>query len=112
MLHNPTCKELIVPSITNGETLLFLVDNYTKKYEELVVPIGDSEECRRIEEGLEDTKNKEQLIAALYLLYVSKAESAQEIAEVLDKKESNYLNGAFQFKIPPYIEGAIKWDLE
>ena len=112
LLHNPTCKELIVPSITNGETLLFLVDNYTKKYEELVVPIGDSEECRRIEEGLEDTKNKEQLIAALYLLYVSKAESAQEIAEVLDKKESNYLNGAFQFKIPPYIEGAIKWVLE
>ena len=112
LLQNPTCKELIVPSIINGEILLFLVNNYTKKYEELDVDIGDSEECRRIKEGLEDTKNKEQLIAALYLLYVSKAESAQEIAEVLDKKESDYLKGSFSFKIPPYIEGAIKWVLE
>ena len=112
LLHNPTCKELIVSSITNGEILLFLANNYSKKYEELVAAIGDSEECRRIKEGLEDTKNKEQLIAALYLLYVSKAESAQEIAEVLDKKESDYLKGAFPFKIPPYIEEAIKWVLE
>ena len=88
------------------------MNNYTQKYEKIVAAIGDSEECRRIKEGLEDTKNKEQLIAALYLLYVSKAESAQEIAEVLDKKETDYSKGAFPFKVPPYIEEAIKWILK
>lgn len=112
LLHNPTCKELIVPSITNGNTLLFLMNNYTKKYEEMVAAVGDSEECKRIKDDLAGSKNKDQLIAALYLLYVSKAESAQEIAEVLNEKEADYLKGAFSFKIPPYIEGAIKWVLE
>ena len=112
LLHNPTCKELIVPSITNGDTLLFLMNNYTKKYEEMVAAVGDSEECKRIKDDLSDSKNKDQLIAALYLLYVSKAASAQEIAEVLDNKETDYLKGAFLFKIPPYIEGAIKWVLK
>lgn len=112
LLHNPTCKELIVPSITNGDTLLFLMNNYTKKYEEMVAAVGDSEECKRIKDDLAGSKNKDQLIAALYLLYVSKAESAQEIAEVLNEKEADYLKGAFSFKIPPYIEGAIKWVLE
>lgn len=112
LLHNPTCKELIVPSITNGDTLLFLMNNYTKKYEEMVAAVGDSEECQRIKDDLSGSKNKDQLIAALYLLYVSKAESAQEIAEVLSEKEADYRKGAFSFKIPPYIEGAIKWVLE
>ena len=112
LLHNPTCKELIVPSITNGDILLSLMNNYAKKYEEMVAAVGDSDECKRIKDGLADSKNKDQLIAALYLLYVSKAESAQEIAEVLSEKEAAYLKGAFSFKIPPYIEGAIKWVLE
>lgn len=112
LLHNPTCRELIVPSITNGDTLLFLMNNYAKKYEEMVAAVGDSEECKRIKDDLLGSKNKDQLIAALYLLYVSKAESAQEIAEVLNEKEADYLKGAFSFKIPPYIEGAIKWVLE
>lgn len=112
LLHNPTCRELIVPSITNGDTLLFLMNNYAKKYEEMVAAVGDSEECKRIKDDLSGSKNKDQLIAALYLLYVSKAESAQEIAEVLNEKEADYLKGAFSFKIPPYIEGAIKWVLE
>ena len=112
LLHNPTCKELIVPSITNGDILLSLMNNYAKKYEEMVAAVGDSDECKRIKDGLADSKNKDQLIAALYLLYVSKAESAQEIAEVLSEKEAAYLKGAFSFKIPPYIEGAIKWALE
>lgn len=112
LLHNPTCKELIVPSITNGDILLSLMNNYAKKYEEMVAAVGDSDECKRIKDGLADSKNKDQLIAALYLLYVSKAESAQEIAEVLSEKEATYLKGAFSFKIPPYIEGAIKWVLE
>lgn len=112
LLHNPTCKELIVPSITNGDILLSLMNNYAKKYEEMVAAVGDSDECKRIKDGLADSKNKDQLIAALYLLYVSKAESAQEIAEVLSEKEADYLKGSFSFKIPPYIEGAIKWVLE
>lgn len=112
LLHNPTCKELIVPSITNGDILLSLMNNYAKKYEEMVAAVGDSDECKRIKDGLANSKNKDQLIAALYLLYVSKAESAQEIAEVLSEKEAAYLKGAFSFKIPPYIEGAIKWVLE
>lgn len=112
LLHNPTCKELIVPGITNGDILLSLMNNYAKKYEEMVAAVGDSDECKRIKDGLADSKNKDQLIAALYLLYVSKAESAQEIAEVLSEKEAAYLKGAFSFKIPPYIEGAIKWVLE
>ncbi|HCM20071.1 MAG TPA: ATP-dependent endonuclease, partial [Porphyromonadaceae bacterium] len=112
LLHNPTCKELIVPSITNGDILLSLMNNYAKKYEEMVAAVGDSDECKRIKDGLADSKNKDQLIAALYLLYVSKAESAQEIAEVLSEKEADYLKGSFSFKIPPYIEEAIKWALE
>jgi predicted ATP-dependent endonuclease of OLD family len=112
LLQNSTCKELIVKSITNRENLLFLMDNYTKEYEELIVDIDESKENRRIKEGLEKEKNKNQLIAALYLLNVSKAESAQEIAEVLSKKENDYLKGAFLFKIPSYIEEAIKWILE
>lgn len=112
LLHNPTCKELIVPSIANGDVLLSLMKNYDKKYEEIIAAVGDSDECNRIKDGLRDSKDKEQLIAALYLLYVSKAESAQEIAEVLSKREDDYLKGTFSFKIPPYIEGAIKWVLE
>lgn len=112
LMYNPTCKELIVPSNNNKETLLYLMNNYALEYEELVATIGDSEGCKRIKKGLEGTKDKDQLIAALYLLNVNKAEAAQEIAEVLYEKEADYHNGSFTFKIPPYIEEAIKWVLE
>ena len=112
LLCTISCKELIVPSISNKETLLYLMDNYALEYEELVATIGDSKGCKRIKKGLEGTKNKAQLIAALYLLNVSKAESAQEIAEVLYEKEADYLKSSFVFMIPPYIEEAIKWVLE
>jgi hypothetical protein len=88
------------------------MNNYALEYEELVATIGDSEGCKRIKKGLEGTKDKDQLIAALYLLNVNKAEAAQEIAEVLYEKEADYHNGSFTFKIPPYIEEAIKWVLE
>jgi predicted ATP-dependent endonuclease of OLD family len=109
LLHNSTCKELIVPSIAASNDLNTLMDKYSMKFEDLTTYVGDSEECKRIKNGLADSKNKDQLIAALYLNYVSKAESAQEIAEVLNEKVDDYLNGAFSFKIPPYIEEAIKW---
>ncbi|MHB1419385.1 MAG: ATP-dependent nuclease [Bacillota bacterium] len=109
LLHNSTCKELIVPTIANGDDLKALMDKYSMKFEDLVTYVGDSKECKRIKDGLADSKNKDQLIAALYLNYVSKAESAQEIAEVLNEKAADYLKGAFLFKIPPYIEEAIKW---
>ncbi len=109
LLHNPTCKELVVSSIANGDDLKAIMDNYSKTFEDLVTYVGDSEECKRIKAGLADSKNKDQLIAALYLNFVSKAESAQEIAEVLNEKADEYLKGVFLFKIPPYIEEAIKW---
>ena len=109
LIHNSKCKELIVPSIVNGDVIKALMDNYSKEFDELIKNVGDSEECTRIKESLKEDKNKDQLIAALYLNYVSKAESAQEIAEVLNEKTTDYLKGVFVFKIPPYIEEAIKW---
>ena len=42
-----------------------------------LVTIGDSEGCKH-KKGLEGTKDKDQLIAALYLLNVNKAEAAQK----------------------------------
>lgn len=109
LMHNPKCKELIVHSIANGDVMISLMDNYSKKFEELITYVGNSEECIRIKGSLMGCKDKEQLIAALYLNNVSKAESAQEIAEVLNEKTTDYLMGEFVFKIPPYIEEAIKW---
>lgn len=109
LLHNSVCKELIVPSIANGDVMEILMDNYSKEFDELILYIGDSKECIRIVNGLKDSKNKDQLMAALYLNFVRKAESAQEIAEILDEKLIDYQNGTFVFNIPPYIEEAIKW---
>ena len=36
LLMQSTCKELIVPSNNNKETLLYLMNNYALEYEELV----------------------------------------------------------------------------
>lgn len=109
LLHNPRCEELIVPSIANGDVMGKLMKNYSKGFDELISYVGDSKECIRIVDGLKESKNKDQLIAALYLNFVSKAESAQEIAEVLNEKITDYKKGLFTFNIPPYIEEAIKW---
>lgn len=110
LIHNPQCKELIVSSIANNEVMTALMDNYSKKnFEELITYVGDSKECIRIINGLKSSQNKDQLIAALYLNYVSKAESAQEIAEVLATKMTDYKKGAFIFTIPPYLKEAIEW---
>lgn len=109
LLHNSKCKELIVPSIANGDVMEKLIGNYSKGFDELISYVGDSKECIRIIDGLKVSKNKDQLIAALYLNFVSKAESAQEIAEILNEKITDYQNGSFVFNIPPYIEEAIKW---
>lgn len=109
LLHNPKCEELIVPSIANGDVMEKLIKNYSKGFDELISYVGDSKECIRIIDGLKESKNKDQLIAALYLNFVSKAESAQEIAEILNEKITDYQKGLFAFNIPPYIEEAIKW---
>ncbi len=109
LLHNSVCKELIVPSITNGDVIEILMENHSKGFDEIIMYIGDSKECIRIVSGLKESKNKDQLIAALYLNFVSKAESAQEIAEILNEKIIDYQKGTFAFSIPPYIEEAIKW---
>ncbi len=109
LLHNSACKELIVPSIVNGDVMEMLMENYSKGFDELVSYVGDSKECIRIIDGLKESKSKDQLIAALYLDFVSKAESAQEIAEILNDKIIDYQKGLFAFSIPPYIKEAIKW---
>ena len=109
LIYNSRCKDLIVSSITNGDVLTKIMTEYAKDFEELVSYVGDSKKCKRIKNGLKDKKDKDQLIAALYLNFVSKAESAQEIAGVLSEKESKYHENKFSFKIPPYIEEAIKW---
>lgn len=109
LLHNSACKELIVPSITNGDVIEMVMKNYSKGFDELISYVGNSKECLRIIDGLKESRNKDQLIAALYLHFVSKAESAQEIAEILNEKISDCQNGSFAFTIPPYIEEAIKW---
>lgn len=109
LLHNSVCKELIVPSIANGDVMEILMGNYSKGFDELILYVGDSKECIRIINGLKDSENKDQLIAALYLNFVSKAESAQEIAGILNEKIIDYQKGSFVFNIPPYIEEAIKW---
>ena len=110
-MYNPTCKELIVPSNNNKETLLYLMNNYALEYENWL-RLSAIARMQAHKKGLEGTKDKDQLIAALYLLNVNKAEAAQEIAEVLYEKEADYLKSSFVFKIPPYIEEAIKWVLE
>ena len=109
LIYNSRCKDLIVSNITNGDVLTKIMTEYAKDFEELVSYVGDSKKCKRIKNGLKDKKDKDQLIAALYLNFVSKAESAQEIAGVLSEKESEYHENKFSFKIPPYIEEAIKW---
>lgn len=109
LLHNSQCKELIVSSIANGDVMKKLMEDYSKTFDELISFVGDSKECIRIIDGLKESKNKDHLIAALYLNFVNKAESAQEIAEILYDKISDYQNGSFVFNIPPYIEEAIKW---
>ena len=111
-MYNPTCKELIVPSNNNKETLLYLMNNYALEYEELVATIGDSEGCKRIKKVWKVLKIKINSLPHYICLMLSKAEAAQEIAEVLYEKEADYHNGSFTFKIPPYIEEAIKWVLE
>lgn len=109
LLHNSECKELIAPSIANGDIMEMVMKSYSKGFDELISYVGTSKECIRIIDGLRESKNKDQLIAALYLDFVSKAESAQEIAEILNEKITDYQKGSFTFNIPPYIEEAIKW---
>jgi len=109
LLHNPTCTKLIVPSIANSDIMEMLMKNYSKGFNELISYVGDSKECMRIIAGLKESQNKDQLIAALYLNFVNKAESAQEIAEMLNEKVTDYQNETFTFIIPPYIKEAIEW---
>lgn len=109
LLHNSECTDLIVPSIANGDVMKVLIKNFSKDFNDLISYVGDSKECIRIITELKESKNKNQLIAALYLNFVSKAESAQEIAEILSEKTTDYQKGTFKFVIPPYIEEAIKW---
>ncbi|MBP2657699.1 MAG: hypothetical protein H6Q69_731 [Firmicutes bacterium] len=109
LLHNSTCKELIVPSIVNSDIMEMLMANYSKGFDELISYVGNGKECIRIIDGLKESKNKDQLIAALYLNFVSKAESAQDIAGILNEKITDYQKGTFVFNIPPYIEEAIRW---
>lgn len=109
LLYNPTCKELIVPSVVNADMLEMMMTNYSKDFDELITYAGNTIECKRVINGLKESKNKSQLIAALYLNFVKKAESAQEIADRLYEKISDYKKGIFEYNIPPYIKEAIEW---
>jgi len=112
---NPTCKELVVQSMSNEDELKDLMDHFDENLKDLVTRLkGSSEFVKEIKKlvsrgklkacsDTQEEKLKKQIIAHRYLMSVSKGETAQEIAYVLDNSENNKIN------VPKYIEEAINW---
>lgn len=115
---NPTCKELIVDSMSNKDELKDLMDHYDEDLSSLINRLKGSskfvEEVKKLEsKGLLQPINsnveeelKRQIIAGRYLMSVSKGETAQEIAYVLDSIETD------KIQVPQYIKEAIEWVLK
>lgn len=115
---NPTCKELIVDSMSNKDELKDLMDHYnqdlssvinrlkgTSKFVEEVKELESKGLLKSSEPNIEE-EFKKQIIAGRYLMSVSKGETAQEIAYILDSIETD------KIQVPQYIKEAIEWVLE
>lgn len=114
---NPTCKHLLVESMSNKDELRTLMDHFDKDLEIIINNLqGKSKFVQEIKklksDGLlnpssdEEEVLKKQIIAHRYLMSVNKGETAQEIAYVLDNLEKD------QLQVPKYIKEAIDWILE
>lgn len=119
IVHNPSSKILITPSISNSKELTSLMDLYlaNNTLEELIKKLSSSKENKRIIESLckadaswDDDDKKKALIASRYLNSIGKGENALELASALkDNLELKGQAGYEEFNVPDYIAKAIEW---
>lgn len=111
VMKNPTCEQLVTPSVSNSTELKELM-TLLKEEEALakfVTRLGKNKFQEEISslfalDLLEDNLNvKKNIIASRYLLSISKGEAAQEMAFVINTDDQGVI------KPPDYISEAIKW---
>src|SRR5699024_3045017 len=110
---NPTCKKLIVESMSNKKELKNLMESFDQDIVDVIDSLeGTSkfvEEIKALKGKLKNYSDKakkalkSQIIAHRYLMAVSKGETAQELADVNQTNEYN------EIQIPQYIKEAINW---
>src|SRR5699024_344094 len=113
---NPTCKKLIVESMSNKKELKNLMESFDQDIVDVIDSLeGTSkfvEEIKALKGKLKNYSDKakkalkSQIIAHRYLMSVSKGETAQELADVIQTSEYN------EIQIPQYIKEAINWILK
>lgn len=124
ILQNPTCKELLMDTVSNKSEIESLMDilEKGKGIDEIIKKLGKG----KFKEAVVDAINKttiapeeeliKHIIAGRYLKSIKKGEAAQEIACTIAVNEeqkscdsSDTLESTFKLEVPTYIREAIQW---
>lgn len=120
ILTNPNLKLLITEHMKNRRIINNLMDllKNEKNLDEMKDELRKSKQNNRIIKSIEKSVWKENdkkiaLLASIYLNSVDKGEHALELAYKLeDNFKKKGQDGYEEFKVPKYIENAIKWVCE
>lgn len=117
VLHNPTLKLLITPSMKNQEEISKLMES--ESLDAAISELRNSKENERIIESLNACQWEEKdkinaLIATRYLNSVGKGENALDLCVVLEENYdlSDVDADKMEFVVPAYIKDALGWLLQ